>query len=54
MVFELNSDDLEREVKRPATNEIQNSPLTQIAKYVAANSEVRVAMLETRSSKMER
>ncbi|ODM93439.1 cGMP-specific 3',5'-cyclic phosphodiesterase [Orchesella cincta] len=40
MVFELKNDDLEREVRRPSTNEIQNSPLTQIAKYVAANSEI--------------
>lgn len=39
LVFELTSDNHD-EIRRPSSADMQSSPLTQIAKYVATNSEV--------------
>lgn len=40
LVFELTGDNHADEIRRPTAAEMQTSPLTQIAKYVATNSEV--------------
>jgi hypothetical protein len=46
LVFELSGDNHTDEIRRPTAAEMQSSPLTQIAKYVATNSEVSIANLQ--------